>query len=414
LEKYGAFSYAEVMTTPLAEAMRDAIVKAQQMGKLYTPPDATRPVVYMALQGKLLLVALPPCRAMPACMLLKTLFAAPGWSTVRACCCDYANSGSALPHVGGPASLETDKCLALVTLLCTTGEMSATLMRYTSDWSQLIPLVKDTIGTNFADVKVGAGLNYNALEAVEGTATTLGSAFLDALLSGAIRAPTNASAPVIQVNVLKVLLTEKLDFLGVSAYSPFSGTDFGINEFQNAATSITQALASIVGIDIGNLVKAGKLDLIYSRFGIGGGENWMAQLAEAAEACAQQPWAGVLGAYSTFLDPWKNIYLGAFRESFFAKALAWLVAPTDGTVAVSDVFVWSLSSWDIFGIYPDSTSPAGSFRDLTIVKQVAHYNTAVMAAQICRMATTDVCNVSCGLACIMVCCASSFFVAVRF
>jgi hypothetical protein len=59
LEKYGAFSYADVMITPLAEAMRDAIAKAKQMGKLYTPPDASRPVVYMALQGKLLLVALP-------------------------------------------------------------------------------------------------------------------------------------------------------------------------------------------------------------------------------------------------------------------------------------------------------------------------------------------------------------------
>jgi hypothetical protein len=62
LEKYGAFSYVDVMITPLAEAMRDAIVKANQLGKLYTPPNANRPVVYMALQGKLLLVALPTCR----------------------------------------------------------------------------------------------------------------------------------------------------------------------------------------------------------------------------------------------------------------------------------------------------------------------------------------------------------------
>jgi hypothetical protein len=77
-----------------------------------------------------------------------------------------------------------------------------------------------------------------------------------------------------------------------------------------------------------------------------------------------------------------------------------------------------MSSWDIFGIYPDSTSPAGSFRDLTIVKQVAHYNAAVMAAQICRMATTDVCNVSKGSTqwhamMIMLCCAQ-FSSAVRF
>jgi hypothetical protein len=58
------------MITPLVEAMRDAIVKANQMNKLYTPPDANRPVVYMALQGNLLLVALQTCQAVPACMLL--------------------------------------------------------------------------------------------------------------------------------------------------------------------------------------------------------------------------------------------------------------------------------------------------------------------------------------------------------
>jgi hypothetical protein len=126
--------------------------------------------------------------------------------------------------------------------------MSATLMRYTSDWAQLIPMVKHTIGTNFAEVKVGAGLNFNALEAVEGTAANLGSAFLDALLSGIIKAPASAIAPAIQVEMLKVLLVEKLDFLVVSAYSPFSGVDFSINEFQNAATSVTQALAALLAL----------------------------------------------------------------------------------------------------------------------------------------------------------------------
>jgi hypothetical protein len=50
--KYGGYSYADVMTTPLAEAMRDALTAAAKLGKLYTPPDASRPVVYMGLQGE--------------------------------------------------------------------------------------------------------------------------------------------------------------------------------------------------------------------------------------------------------------------------------------------------------------------------------------------------------------------------
>jgi hypothetical protein len=58
---YGTFSYAETMITPLAAAMRDAIAQAAQLGQLYTPPDAARPVVFMALQGELLAVACLRC-----------------------------------------------------------------------------------------------------------------------------------------------------------------------------------------------------------------------------------------------------------------------------------------------------------------------------------------------------------------
>jgi hypothetical protein len=49
--KYDSYSYADVMLTPLSEAMRDAIAAAAKLGDLYMPPEAARPVVYMALQG---------------------------------------------------------------------------------------------------------------------------------------------------------------------------------------------------------------------------------------------------------------------------------------------------------------------------------------------------------------------------
>lgn len=45
-------SYADVMLTPLAEAMRDALAAAAKLGKVYAPPQAARPVVYMGLQGE--------------------------------------------------------------------------------------------------------------------------------------------------------------------------------------------------------------------------------------------------------------------------------------------------------------------------------------------------------------------------
>jgi hypothetical protein len=50
--KYGGYSWVDVMITPLAEAMRDAITAAAALGDLYSPPEARRPVVYMAMQGE--------------------------------------------------------------------------------------------------------------------------------------------------------------------------------------------------------------------------------------------------------------------------------------------------------------------------------------------------------------------------
>lgn len=63
-DKYGGYSYADVMTIPLAEAMRDALNIVAAEGNLATPHDRHRPVVYMGLQGERVLPArvLPPAR----------------------------------------------------------------------------------------------------------------------------------------------------------------------------------------------------------------------------------------------------------------------------------------------------------------------------------------------------------------
>lgn len=50
--KYGSYSYADVMIRPLAEALRDSLAAASALGKLATPPDRARPVVYVALTGR--------------------------------------------------------------------------------------------------------------------------------------------------------------------------------------------------------------------------------------------------------------------------------------------------------------------------------------------------------------------------
>jgi hypothetical protein len=50
-QTYGQHSFADIMTIPIAQAMRDAIETTASEGKLYTPPDRVRPVVYIGFQG---------------------------------------------------------------------------------------------------------------------------------------------------------------------------------------------------------------------------------------------------------------------------------------------------------------------------------------------------------------------------
>lgn len=269
--------------------------------------------------------------------------------------------------------------------------MSATLMRYTSDWSTLVPVIRQTIGSGYADVKVGAGLNFNALDAVEGTTSSAGTGILGALLGGSTT--SNPNAPAIQAANVNALLSNQLDFLGISAYSPYSGANFGTTEFQNSAFNVGDALATLAnGLNLANLAKSGKLELHYSEFGIGGGVDGKNQFAASADACAKQPWAGLSGSYSTSIDPWRQSDLSAFRNTFYSRAMDWLGNPGGGTHNIKEVFVWCMASWDVLGIYPDSSSDAGSFRDLSVVRKIAGYNTAVIAAQVCKYEGAVACN----------------------
>lgn len=269
--------------------------------------------------------------------------------------------------------------------------MSATLMRFTSDWASLIPTVKSIIGITYADVKVGVGLNFNALDAVEGVTPNPTTGFLGAIFGGG--STTAVNTPAIQSANVNDLLSNRIDFVGVSAYSPYSGAGFSLNEFQNAAFNVGDALASLAnGVSLVSLVQSGKLELHYSEFGIGGGVNGNPQISPNADMCAKQPWAGIAGSYSTSMDPWQQGYLATFRDSFYSKAMDWLSSPGSGTYEVKEVFVWCMASWDVFGIYPDSSSGSGSYRDLNIVKKIAAYNTAVLAAQVCAYEDAKTCS----------------------
>lgn len=57
---------------------------------------------------------------------------------------------------------------------------------------------------------------------------------------------------------------------------------------------------------------------------------------------------------------------------------------------VSGVFIWSMASWDVLGIYPESTTDQGSYMDPEILAAVQTYNSAVRAAKIKDMSPDKV------------------------
>lgn len=106
------------------------------------------------------------------------------------------------------------------------------------------------------------------------------------------------------------------------------------------------------------------------------------QIAPNPNWVAKQPWAGIAGTYNPGMDPWKQGDLAQFRREFYQKTMQWLSSPGIRTYQVSDVFVWGMASWDMFGIYPDSTANGGTYRDSGLVAEIAKHNLAVVGAKV--------------------------------
>jgi hypothetical protein len=111
------------------------------------------------------------------------------------------------------------------------GEMSATVMRFASQWAALVPRIKARIGVEHADVLVGIGLNFNRLDDTTSVSQRYGSSRLSWLL-WQLGVEDNGDAPPIDAHSLQNLFST-VNFVGISAYAPYSGPGFELNEFEN-------------------------------------------------------------------------------------------------------------------------------------------------------------------------------------
>ncbi|KAG2424504.1 hypothetical protein HYH02_015174 [Chlamydomonas schloesseri] len=203
--------------------------------------------------------------------------------------------------------------------------------------------------------------------------------------AAAAAAATAAAGPASSVAKIDILalgaLFEAIDFLGISAYAALDDPDFPVTALQNAAFTYFGEMRDQVGLDVAAILRRRNLDLHYSEFGMGGGSSPLGTTpARTPQAAARMPFYGVWGAYEgPGSDPWAPSQMRSFLHSFFAKTLSWLSVGGGPTYKISHCFLWGMGSWDVLGIYPESTTPTGSYRDPALVKAVNAHNARAAA-----------------------------------
>jgi hypothetical protein len=118
------------------------------------------------------------------------------------------------------------------------GEMSATVMRYPSDWAALAAPLRARVGPK-ADARVGVGLNFNRLDDTSSTGQDYTSSRVSWLLWSLGVTDFGGGggrAPAIDAGAVKRLFEGgDVRFVGVSAYAPLTGPGFQLSELENAA-----------------------------------------------------------------------------------------------------------------------------------------------------------------------------------
>ncbi len=208
---------------------------------------------------------------------------------------------------------------------------------------------------------------------------------------------------------------------------------------QNSAFNVMDSLKG-AGLALEAILRRTGAELHYVEFGVGGGVSQAGATPSTSpdevRACqgvqlnaghrpepilqpgpdnpraqaSNKPFWGVQGAYAASLDPWRTPRMAEFRRAFYDKALQWLAqvrailargraSPfTQGplterillqplrvqgggpTYGVSAAFVWCKASWDVLGVYPESTTAEGSYADARVVQAVAAHNARATTA----------------------------------
>lgn len=229
------------------------------------------------------------------------------------------------------------------------GEMNLMVWKYPMEWLRMLKAVKCLLPNN---PKTGISLNFNKMCGMN--SCDLANVNTTLNITGA------------------QLLMNNIDFLGISSY-PEVTPELTTSEFQGSAF-ILEGELRMMGIEIQEVLRMNpNMEFHFSEFGIGGA-GCDSQLAPNVASAGRCPFFGVFEQYKEKTDPWKSLEMKTYLAKYYTRAVQWAAAGTGPTFKVSQVYVWNVASWDAMGIYHDSTSISGTYRNMDVVRVVKDWN----------------------------------------
>lgn len=243
-------------------------------------------------------------------------------------------------------ALENTKFKQQKVCLSLQGEMSKSILTSPQHWLHIIDIIQKKTKFN-----VGVGFNFNHL-------------------CGSTRCTKENSKKYNRQSIQKLL--RKADYIGISNYAPLTHA-VHTYEFQNGILIFNKELQAL-GISVNDLYNTrSRFSIHYAEIGIGGGTQDNVPARNTTEAAAS-PYAGILGPYDLRTDPWKSNAMTMFKRLYYKQLIKWCSQNTGPDFHVSHVNLWNVASWDHLGIYHESSTDTGSYRDMVVSKMLKDWN----------------------------------------
>ena len=228
------------------------------------------------------------------------------------------------------------------------GEMNLMLISYPDKWLKMLNVIRCMLPSGS---KVGVSVNFNKL---------CGMNYCD-------------QNKIKQYNIPAIQnLFTSIDFLGMSSYPSINNIQ-NLQEFQNGVFALSDEF-KLFGLDISQFPDNG-IEIHFSEFGIGGstcaGNEFPATNISHITQC---PYFGVFGPYSLKTDPWKSSQMKGFQIYYYKQLSRWVSQGTGPTFKVNAIYLWNVASWDVTGIYHESSSVEGSYRNYDVVSLLKSFN----------------------------------------